>query len=144
MLVAKLMWLPDRDIFWDVVCESSVTDEILSKLSPQIRSDLDLWYGEYGKEYHQWLAGKGSAIYDVGSKLVEWGVRIVAGIQQDIAVHFYYWFDIDRSETPKYTWLRCPMCKEILVDHAAWHSNNRYCCDHCRLILPSAGGLHKE
>jgi len=135
----KLMWLPDGDILWDVVTESSLTEEILPRLTPQLRQALNAWSKRFAREYERWLCDNSAAVIEVSGPLVSHGRSLASRIHDETGAPTYYWFDVDRTVNPRIRWKTCPLCHKSVARVQAWDRKNRYRCHRCGLVFPEPG-----
>lgn len=132
----KLMWLPDKDMIWNVEDETSLTNDVLKKISKGLADELGLWIDRFSALYKAWLDKDSADIHNIKASDVQKGIELSKKIGKEVGKPCYYWFDLDRSQSPDYVWASCPNCGTGLIEHNDWDKNNRFTCEKCLIVMP--------
>jgi len=140
----KLMWLPVKsEILWRMKDETLALPHARQLILSCINQYFDIndWYENYSKSYHDWLNNDNPTIFDLKNKL-NWEVvlslkrvnKLLA--RQDILL--FYWFDIDRSKYDNWKWSKDPITNKPLSElDLSFHELNKKVSEDNYIVFPA-------
>jgi hypothetical protein len=139
----KVMWAAaGTNIIWNM--EQEATDATCATLVSLLNKYLDVpaWVESYEDYYHRWLAVDDATIYDLGAPVVATMLDAIKRFNRQERYNLYYWFDIDRTESPNFHWLRSPISGETLKElPSSFSAANRYLAPTDSLVFPADSSL---
>lgn len=139
----KVMWAADgANIIWNMKQEESdAARAALAALLPKY-IDVPAWAKSYADYFHRWLEADDAAIYNLGAPLATSMRHAIKRFNKQEQHKLYYWFDINRTESPDFQWQRSPLSGEELLElPSSFSAVNRYIAPTDFLVFPADSPL---
>jgi hypothetical protein len=135
----KVMWAAEGTaIIWNMQDNQhdSHCGELVRLLGQYI--DVPKWAASYEAYYHSWLDDDDQTIYHLESPLLAIMLGAIKAFNEQEPWKLYYWFDIDRTDSPVFHWQHSPLSGEKLLKlPSSFASMNRYIAPTDFLVFPA-------